>query len=176
MPPRVPKKIRPSSAQLAPQNGAAPGTSQIVATAPPPVGAFLILLSAMNPIQAPSGEKNGAVAPSVPGIGAASLRSSVRSYSCDRIGAPAGDPTNTRRRPSGDRAIEMRAGRSPANVLTAICAAGSRPVCRCVTGLGSLDLRGSTQPSSTPPASTTTIHGSAFQGRCSADTGAAAAA
>src|SRR5881396_1487862 len=53
------KKMVPSSPQLAPHKPVPPNpiASQIVTGGPPTAGTFLILLSAQNPIQPPSGEK-----------------------------------------------------------------------------------------------------------------------
>src|SRR5437867_7191792 len=98
----------PSSPQLAPQNCPG-GRSQIVAVGPPAAGTFLILLSGVQKaIHAPSGEKNGACAPSVPAIGAAVARSSSRRYTWV---TPAWMPAKTTRRPSGEIDRAVREGR-----------------------------------------------------------------
>jgi hypothetical protein len=75
---------------------------------PPDAVTFFSVVPVQNPIDSPSGEKNGASAPSVPGIGVASLRSRSREYSC---GVLFPEPVNTTRRPSGEIAIEVWTGR-----------------------------------------------------------------
>ena len=129
----------------------------MIAAAPPPAGTFFSFSSARKPIHAPSGEMNGAVAPSVPGSGAASSRSNERSYSCDVL---ARAPTNTMRRPSGESAIDVRAGRSPPKKLTVICSAGRTSVCRCMTGDVPAVRRGTSQPAAAPTRRAAAIHGS----------------
>src|SRR5262245_37501884 len=98
----------PSSAQLALEVMAL-GRSQMVATAPPPSGTFLILSVVQNPIHAPSGEKNGASASSVPAIATASPRSRERAKSWLTLFRVA---ANTTVRPSGEIAIAVREGRT----------------------------------------------------------------
>src|SRR5688572_6565873 len=122
-----------SSAQLAPHPRPG-GTSQIVDGGPPAAGIFLILLSAQNPIHAPSGEKNGPMAPSVPGSSVASGRSSCRRYSCGTYicGRPSRAPLNTARRPSGEIAIAVRLGRTETDSERK--SAGATPICSRVTG------------------------------------------
>ena len=102
------KKIVSSSPQLAPQPRPG-GTSEIVAAGPPPAGTFFSVLRAQKPTHAPSGEKNGASPPSVPGIDVASARSMSRDNSC---GAPLSVPAKTTRRPSGEIAIAVCTGRN----------------------------------------------------------------
>src|SRR3972149_3410421 len=64
------KKIVPSSPQLAPHRR--PGGGPKPTPAPPPAGGtFLMASPAQNPSHAPSGEKNGPRAASVPAIGVA---------------------------------------------------------------------------------------------------------
>src|SRR5687768_16283489 len=71
------KKIVPSPAHVAPHP--TPDTSAIVSGGPPAAGTFLIVvLPSQNPIQLPSGEKNGPPAPSVPDNGFAATASSAR--------------------------------------------------------------------------------------------------
>src|SRR6266446_5547833 len=69
------KAIIPWLPQLAPPGNV---VSARVSTAPPPTGAFLSLLPTKNPSHWPSGEKNGSVAPSVPGMSLASRLSIAR--------------------------------------------------------------------------------------------------
>ena len=62
--------MKPSRLQEAPRIWfACPEIAAIRTTAPPTVGTFRSSRSRKNPIQAPSGEKNGASAPSVSGTG-----------------------------------------------------------------------------------------------------------
>src|SRR5262249_1613202 len=107
MPASFAKKIVPSVLQLAPRPRSG-GTSQMAAGGPPAIGTFLILSSVQNPIQAPSGEKNGPLAPSVPAMGVASGRSSGRKYNC---AAPFFTALKTTSRPSGEIATAVRLGR-----------------------------------------------------------------
>src|SRR5262245_39227653 len=64
VPPFNAAMMSPSSPQLAPTAG--PGAGHSVAGEPPCTATFLSLPSAKTPIDWPSGEKNGVVAPSVP--------------------------------------------------------------------------------------------------------------
>src|SRR5262245_994459 len=150
----------PSSAQLALEVMAL-GRSQIVATAPPPSGTFLILSAVQNPIHAPSGEKNGETASSVPAIAVASARSSVRAYSCVTLLRM---PVNTLVRPSGEIAIAVRDGRTSGSDHTRF-SAGRTLICRRVTG-GAVTLpRGSSQPTSAPAVNAPSTHGATCRQR-----------
>src|SRR5262249_49468040 len=62
------KTMKPSSDQLPPANDR---VSHNVMAAPPDTETFLSRPSAKNAIHCPSGEKNGLIAPSVPGSGEA---------------------------------------------------------------------------------------------------------
>ena len=69
-----------------------------------------------NPIQSPSGEKNGSEAPSVPSIGSARSWSSLLRYRRDsgpptRSGSTFSQPAYTSRFPSGEIANDVEAGR-----------------------------------------------------------------
>jgi hypothetical protein len=71
------KKIVPSASQLG-VAAPAPWVSQIVSGAPPVTSTFFIFPVLKKPNHWPSGEKNGVVPPSVPGIGAPSKLSISR--------------------------------------------------------------------------------------------------
>ena len=67
---------------------------------PPVTATFISLPSAKNPIDAPSGDQNGCLAPSVPATAVASSESSDRTNKRD--GEPPLMAVNAIRRPSGD--------------------------------------------------------------------------
>src|SRR5262245_9425691 len=94
----------------------APRTSSATAnvcTGPPDASTHLSLPSATNPILRLSGDQNGWLAPSVPPIGCETTASSERSHSCV---FPFAFAANTRRRPSGEIAIDV--GSSVGGVTT----------------------------------------------------------
>src|SRR4029453_5540654 len=78
--------------------------SAIVWTGPPARSTRLILLSAMNPIDRPSGDQNGWAACSVPGIGRASSWSRARTQRIAPVDSPVA--TNATSRPSGEIVAE----------------------------------------------------------------------
>src|SRR6185369_17282892 len=91
--------------------GNAPGTSQIVSTGPPAASILLSFPSAKKARERPSGDQNGAAAPSVPGSAAADSSASNRTQRETLPSEPRA--TNAIRRPSGERANRFCIGTQP---------------------------------------------------------------
>ncbi len=92
------------------------------------VGTRRISRSVQKPIHAPSGEKKGFCAPSVPGMGAASRRSSGRRNNCQPSWPTCWPtprmPLKTSVRPSGDTAMAVRKGPPIGGLVSPALAAG----------------------------------------------------
>ena len=105
------KTITPSRFHVPPRGVAA---SHRVCAGPPARAIFLSLPCAKNPRFRPSGDQNGNVAPSVPGIGRASSESSGRTQR--RVGPPS-SLTKARLRPSGESIKKFRLDFSGSDTL-----------------------------------------------------------
>src|SRR5688572_2584912 len=111
------KTITLSRFQLPPRPA---GASHSTVGGPPPISTFLSFPAAKNPTNRLSGDQNGKVPPSVPGISRAPTAPTGRSQSWYLVGLPA---TKTMLRPSGDTATWVAmpvppAGGPPNDVLS----------------------------------------------------------